>query len=118
MQQSDMPHRNKKPISWAKHRPRSVAVKKTFLTLTAVVAISMAGGAAGFAAELPTYELNGFPISPVQVGLLGAANVREQSPAVTAAASPHQLSVLTPRPKLKAASAAQNPTETSGLAAH
>jgi hypothetical protein len=93
-------------------------VKKIFVTLAVAVAISMAGGAAGFAAELPTYELNGLPISPVQVGLLGAANVHEQSSAGTSAVSPHQLSVLTQRPKLKAASATQNPTETSGLAAH
>jgi hypothetical protein len=78
----------------------------------------MAGGAASFAAELPTYELNGLPISQVQVGLLGAANVREQSQAATTAASPHQLSVLTPRAKFKAASASQNPAQTSGLAAH
>jgi hypothetical protein len=78
----------------------------------------MAGGAASFAAELPTYELKGLPISPVQVGLLGAANVREQSPVAGTAVSPHQLSVLTPRPKLKAASAAPTRTETSGLAAH
>lgn len=93
-------------------------MRKTSLTLAAVVAISMAGSAAGFAAELPTYELKGLPISPVQVGLLGAANVQEQSPVAGAAASPHQVSVLTPRPKLKAASAAPTRTETSGLAAH
>ena len=54
---------------------------------------------------LPTYEANGLPISPVQVALLGAANVREQSPAA-AMASPHQLQVLTPRPKLRTATAA------------
>jgi hypothetical protein len=56
--------------------------------------------------ELPTYEANGLPISPLQVGLLGAANVQEQSPVVTAAASPHQLSVLTPRTKMTTAGAA------------
>jgi len=54
---------------------------------------------------LPIYEANGLPISPVQAGLLGAANVREQSP-TAATASPHQLQVLTPRPKLKTATAA------------
>ena len=54
---------------------------------------------------LPTYEANGLPISPVQVGLLGAANVREQSP-TAAMASPLQLQVLTPRPKLRTATAA------------
>jgi hypothetical protein len=54
---------------------------------------------------LPIYEVNGLPISPVQAGLLGAANVREQSP-TAATASPHQVQVLTPRPKLKTATAA------------
>ena len=54
---------------------------------------------------LPTYEANGLPISPVQAALLGAANVREQSP-TAAIASPHQLQVLTPRPKLRTATAA------------
>jgi hypothetical protein len=54
---------------------------------------------------LPIYESNGLPISPVQAALLGAANVREQS-ASAAIASPHQLQVLTPRPKLKTATAA------------
>ena len=54
---------------------------------------------------LPTYEANGLPISPVQAALLGAANVREQSP-TAAMASPLQLQVLTPRPKLTTATLA------------
>ena len=54
---------------------------------------------------LPTYGANGLPISPVQAALLGAANVREQSP-TAALASPLQLQVLTPRPKLRTATAA------------
>jgi hypothetical protein len=55
--------------------------------------------------SLPTYEANGLPISPVQAALLGAANVRERSP-TAAMASPLQLQVLTPRPKLRTATAA------------
>ncbi len=56
-------------------------------------------------AELPTFELMGFPITRHQVGLLGAANVEEQSgtPTLTLGgmpASPHQVAVLTPRPKM------------------
>jgi hypothetical protein len=81
-------------------------VKKTSLTIAAMIAISIAGGTISFAAELPTYEVKGLPISPVQVGLLGAANVQEQPQIASSAASPHQLSVLTPRPKLRAATAA------------
>jgi hypothetical protein len=84
-------------------------VKKMSLSIAAAIAISMAGGTAGLAAELPTYEVTGLPMSPVQVGLLGAAHVQEnaqaKSVATASAASPHQLSVLTPRPKLTAATA-------------
>jgi hypothetical protein len=95
-------------------------VKKTYLSIAAAVAILIAGGTASFAAELPTYEAAGLPISPVQVGLLGAANVQQSQVATTTTtttttASPHQLSVLTPRPKLRAATAAPIRTET-GLA--
>jgi hypothetical protein len=72
--------------------------------VAAAGAISMAGSAASFAAELPSYEVRGFPISPVQAALLGAAGVREQ-PAATTTASPHQLGVLTPHRKLTTATA-------------
>jgi hypothetical protein len=56
------------------------------------------------AAELPTFELMGFPITRHQVGLLGAAQIRERSPTPTLTlagmpASPHQVAVLTPRPR-------------------
>jgi hypothetical protein len=87
-------------------------VKKSFLTIAAVVAITITGGTTSFAAELPTYEVQGLPISPVQVRLLGAANVKEQPQVAPLAASPHQFSVLTPRPKLKAAAAATTGTGT------
>jgi len=87
-------------------------VKWTSLTI-AVAAISIAGGTAAFAAELPTYELTGFPISPVQLQLLGAANVGERSP--TVAVSPHQANVLKARPGLTTGAA---PARTgTGLAA-
>ena len=85
-------------------------VKKTYLSIAAAV-ISIAGGTAGFAAELPTYETTGLPISAVQLQVLGAANVREQSPAPTSTASPHQLRVLTSRTKITTATAAPTRTE-------
>ena len=78
--------------------------KKSYLSLAAAV-ISISGATAGFAAELPTYEAKGFPISPVQVSVLGAANVREQSPVATSPAQ--RLGVL------KAAAVA--PARTTGL---
>jgi hypothetical protein len=84
---------------------------RTSFIVAAVAAISLAGSAAGFAAELPSYEARGFPISPVQAGLLGAADIREQSPVSTAAASSHQPSVLAPHKKLTTAKATPRGTE-------
>jgi hypothetical protein len=83
-------------------------VKKTYLSIAAA-AISIAGATVGFAAELPSYETKGLPISAVQVSVLGAADVREQSPALTSATA-HQLSVLTPRTTRTAETAAPAPT--------
>jgi hypothetical protein len=80
-------------------------VKKTSLSLAAVVAIVLAGATTSFAAELPTYEAKGLPISPVQASLLGATNV-EQGQVAPSAVSPHQVSVLTPRRKVNTATAA------------
>ena len=88
-------------------------MKKTSLTIAAAV-ILIAGGTAGFAAELPSYQAAGLPISAVQVQVLGAANVRQQSPVATSTASPHQLSVLTPR-KTRTAETAE-PAPTTGRA--
>ena len=51
-------------------------MKKTYLSIAAA-ALSMAGATAGFAAELPSYETKGLPISAAQVSVLGAADVRE-----------------------------------------
>ena len=77
---------------------------KKLLLIAAISAVSL-GGVVAKAAELPSYELMGFPISPHQSSVLGSANIKEQSPSpsLTMAgmpASPHQVSVLTPRPRL------------------
>ena len=88
-------------------------MKKTSLSIAAAAVISMAGGTAGFAAELPTYETAGLPISAMQVQVLGAANVEEQSPVQTSTASPHQLKVLTPRMKMTTATVAPIRIETA-----
>lgn len=78
---------------------RRTPVKKTYLSIAAAAVISMAGGTAGVAAELPTYEAAGLPISAVQVQVLGAANVREQAPVPISAASPQtQLTTATAAP--------------------
>ncbi len=80
-------------------------MKKTSLSISAAAVISIAGAAAGFAAELPSYQAAGLPISAVQLQVLGAANVGERSQVQTSAASPHQLKVLTPRTKMTTAAA-------------
>ena len=85
---------------------------KTHLSIAAAVAILMAGATVGFAAELPSYEAKGLPISAVQVRVLGATDVREQSPVLTSTATAHQLSVLTPRKTRTAETAA--PARTTG----
>jgi hypothetical protein len=84
-------------------------VKKTYLSIAAA-ALSIAGATASFATELPSYQAKGLPISAVQVRVLGAADVREQSPALTSTATAHQISVLTPRKTRTAETAAPAPT--------
>ena len=84
-------------------------MKKTYLSIAAA-ALSIAGATAGFAAELPSYEAKGLPVSAVQVRVLGAADVREQSPALTSTATAHQISVLTPRKTRTAETTAPAPT--------
>lgn len=74
--------------------------KKT-LSIAAVV-LTIAGGTAAVAAELPTYEASGFPVSPLQVRVLGAAHVEQQVEAPATVASVHQAKVLSPR-KVKTA---------------
>src|SRR6266542_96644 len=63
------------------------------------------GGAGAAAAELPTYEIMGFPITRHQLAAVNSAHVQERSPSpmVTLSgmpASPHQIAVLTPRSRI------------------
>lgn len=81
-------------------------MRNLFLIATAIAAIGSVATnkASACSLHLPTFEVTGFPISPLQVAVLGGAHVEEQSatPALTLAgmpASPHQIAVLTPRPK-------------------
>ena len=72
------------------------------LLATAVVGFAVLGSAAAIAGELPTFEVSSFPATPLQVAVTGGAGVQEQAAAPTLTrngmpASPHQLSVLTPR---------------------
>ena len=61
----------------------------------AASAILVIGGVAATAAEIPTYEVAGFPASPNQIAVLGAAGARERAPELAAmSASPAQIAVL------------------------
>ncbi|WP_456622876.1 MULTISPECIES: hypothetical protein [unclassified Bradyrhizobium] len=71
-------------------------------TLSIAAILTIAGSTAALAAELPAYEANGFPVSAVQVSVLGAGHVQQQATAPAASATVHQASVLTPR-KVKTA---------------
>lgn len=69
------------------------------ITATAIIVLS---GQAG-AADVPNYEVSGFPMSPHQASVVGSAHIQE-SPTSTITlkgmpASPHQISVLTPHPR-------------------
>jgi hypothetical protein len=83
---------------------------KSLFSITAITA-AMLNAAGAAAAELPTFELMGFPITPHQVAVLGSAHVQEQSPNATLTlggmpASPHQIAVLTPRQRATGTAAA------------
>jgi len=77
---------------------------RNLLALPAAAAFCLGGGVAR-AAEIPTYELMGFPISPHQFSVVGSANIQEQPPTPSLVlsgmpASPHQAAVLTPRQRV------------------
>ena len=76
-------------------------MKKAFLM--AAIAAATAATSSAKAAELPTFELMGFPITRHQVALIGGTNLQERSPTPTLTfggmpASPVQIAILTPRP--------------------
>jgi hypothetical protein len=77
-------------------------MKNLFLVAAVAAGLDVTSVAA---AELPTFELMGLPITRHQVAVMGAANVQERSPLPTLTlggmpASPHQAMVLTPRPRM------------------
>jgi hypothetical protein len=73
------------------HSARTVAVGQSSEAV-------MLDRACAAAAELPAFELMGFPITRHQVALRGAAQTRELTLAEMPA-SPHQVAVLTPHPR-------------------
>ncbi|SHM31474.1 hypothetical protein [Bradyrhizobium lablabi] len=89
-------------------------MKKISVSFAAAAVLAMTAVTGAVAGELPSYEKAGLPVSAVQLQVLGAENVSEQAPAAMSV-SPVQLSVLTPRHKIKAA---EGPGETVGRAVH
>ena len=74
------------------------------LSIAAAAALMM-DGVGATAAELPIYEVMGFAITPHQLAALGPADAQQGLPAFTLTkagmpASPHQIAVLTPRPRV------------------
>jgi hypothetical protein len=79
-----------------------IDVKKISVSFAAVAVLAMTALTGAVAAELPSYEKAGLPVSAVQLQVLGAKNVSEQALAALSA-SPVQLRVLTPRYKINTA---------------
>jgi hypothetical protein len=90
----------------------TIAAAGAVLATTAIAAVSglaLAASAIAVAAERPTFAMKSFPISPAQVAILGAPDVREQAPSARLTlggmpASPAQIAILTPRPRMVASS--------------
>jgi hypothetical protein len=69
-----------------------------YQAILAAAALAM-GGATALAAELPTWQVDGFVMTPHQQSVLTPSNARERLPAFAFVyGSPHQIMVLTPRP--------------------
>jgi hypothetical protein len=72
---------------------------------TVVAGAILLSGSTALAAELPTYEIMGFPLTQHQLVAVNSANVQERSPSPILTlggmpASPHQIAVLTPRQRM------------------
>jgi hypothetical protein len=86
-------------------------VVRNLLSAAAIAAVVLS--ATGVAAQdLPTFEMKGFAITQHQVAVVGSASVQEHAPTAKLAldgmpASPHQVAVLTPRPRITEARAAK-----------
>jgi hypothetical protein len=84
------------------------------MSLATAVAVILTGAAAA-AAEPPTYDILGFPLTQHQLTVLNSGLVQERSPAadLTVAgmpASPAQIAVLTPGPRHEVAAKEGKPT--------
>jgi hypothetical protein len=88
------------------------------ILIVAATSVLLLGGASASFAQSASYETSGFPISPHQAQVLGAANLRERASAPELAAkgapaSPHQAALLAPRPRQAAAAPAAREQKTN-----
>ena len=65
------------------YRRRLEITMKTLLPIAAIAALMLGGAEAAIAAKLPTFERDGFPITPHQLQLLGPHGVQEQTPTLS-----------------------------------
>ena len=91
---------------------------KHLVLFAAVAVVILEGANVAAAAELPTYELMGLPITPVQISVVGSTHVQEVSPVPTLTvggmpASPHQIAVLKARKNI-VGELAEKPTAGDG----
>ena len=75
---------------------------KRLVLFAAIAVVILEGAAVAGAAELPTYESMGLPITAFQISVVGSTRVQEVTPVPTLTAggmpaSPHQIAVLTAR---------------------
>jgi hypothetical protein len=87
---------------WSSQTLNGGVREQAFLIIGATVVVL--GGINAKAEERPAFERLGFPITQTQDAVLGSAGVRERSPTPTLMlygmpASPHQVAVLSPRPR-------------------
>jgi len=80
-------------------RQRQETTMRNKLAIAAAALMMLNGNV--LAAQLPTYEISGFPVTPHQASVIGSPSVQEKvpNPDLTAngmPASPHQIQVLTP----------------------
>jgi hypothetical protein len=91
---------------------------KHLVLFAAVAVVILEGANVAAAAELPTYELMGLPITALQISVVGSTHVQEVSPVPTLTvggmpASPHQIAVLTARKNI-VGKLAEKPTTGAG----
>jgi hypothetical protein len=93
---------------------------KRLVLLAAVAVVILEGADVAAAAELPTYESMGLPITALQISVAGSTHVQEAPPVPTLTAgdmpaSLHQIAVLAARKKIVGQLAGKPTTGNDGV---